>query len=125
MYWSEFRMHPSQRTFFSDLNDETNIPLIYILNDEFTNLSGRDKIGEPIRKCTENNKYLDYMELKNSNYDSELIHSEIRNTYVWKTDSQIHKILTRFIICAFSIFEYWTCKAYEEIKSKHISKIPN
>lgn len=122
LYWSGFRMHSSQRTFFSDFNDETNIPLIYILNDEFTNISGRDGIGEIIRKCTEENKYLDYMELKNSNYDSELISNEIKDIYVWGADSQIYKVMTRFIIYAFSIFEYWTCKAYDEIKSKNISK---
>ncbi|MDT3297742.1 MULTISPECIES: hypothetical protein [Shewanella] len=122
LYWAEFCKYTSKSTFFSDLNDEINMPLIYILNDEFTNISGRDEIDLLIRKCTDNNKYFDYLEINNSNYDHELVHNDLKDIYVWQTDNQNHMAITRFIVNAFSVFEFWVCKAYDVIKSRYKSK---
>lgn len=122
LYWAEFCKYTSKSTFFSDLNDEVNMPLIYILNDEFTNISGRDEIGSLIRKCTDNNKYFDYLEINNHDYDHELVHKDLQDIYVWQTDNQNHMAITRFIVNAFSVFEFWVCKAYDIIKSSYKSK---
>ncbi|MEZ8338816.1 hypothetical protein [Vibrio atlanticus] len=122
LYWAEFCKYTSRSTFFSDLNDEVNIPLIYILNDEFTNISGRDEIDLLIRKCTEKNKYFDFLEIKNSNFDYEQVHRDLRDVYVWQTDNQNHMVITRFIVHAFSVFEFWVCKAYDAIKKQYKSK---
>lgn len=122
LYWAEFCKYTSKSTFFSDFNDEINMPLIYILNDEFTNISGRDEIDLLIRKCTDNNKYFDYLEINNSNYDHELVHKDLQDIYVWQTDNQNHMAITRFIVNAFSVFEFWVCKSYDIIKSSYKSK---
>ena len=106
LYWAKFSKYTSKSTFFSDLNDEVNMPLIYILNDEFTNISGRDEIDLLIRKCTDNNKYFDYLEVNNPDYDHELVHKDLQDIYVWQTDNQNHMAITRFIVNAFSVFEF-------------------
>ena len=122
LYWAEFCKYTSKSNFFSDFNDEVNIPLIYILNDEFTNIIGRDDIDLLIRKCTDNNEYFDFLEKNNCNYDHELVRSDLQNVYVWGADNQNHMIITRFIVNAFSVFEFWVCKAYDVIKSSYESK---
>lgn len=122
LYWAEFCKYTSKSTFFSDFNDEVNIPLIYILNDEFTNISGRDEINLLIRKCADNNEYFDFLEINNCNYDHELVHKDLQDVYVWGTDNQNHMVITRFIVNAFSVFEFWVCKAYDVIKSSYESK---
>lgn len=122
LYWAEYNKFFAKSSFFSDLNDEINMPLTYLLNDEFTNVSGRDGIGDLIAKCNENNEYFDYLEIENSNYDHNLIHEDLKHIYVWGADKQIHMVLTRFIISAFSAFEFWMCKSYDIIKSNHKSK---
>lgn len=46
----------------------------------------------------------------------------LKYIYVWGADKQIYMALTRFIISAFSAFEFWMCKSYDIIKSSHKSK---
>ncbi|WP_332401737.1 hypothetical protein [Vibrio metschnikovii] len=122
LYWAKFNKNFVKSNFFADLNDEINMPLIYLLNDEFTNISGRDDIVGLIDKCGENNEYFDFLEIKNPDYDHKLIHKDLIDIYVWGTDNQIHMVLTRFFINAFSAFEFWMCKSYDIIKSRHKSK---
>jgi len=122
LYWVEYNKDFVRSNFFSDLNDEINMPLTYLLNDEFTNVSGRDGIGDLIAICNENNAYFDYLEMNNYNYDRNLIQNDLNNIYVWGADKQIYMALTRFVISAFSAFEFWMCKSYDIIKSSHKSK---
>ncbi|EPF2648215.1 hypothetical protein ACSL9B_003484 [Vibrio cholerae] len=122
LYWAEFNKYFAKSNFYADLNDEINIPLTYFLNDEFTNIRGRDDIGYLIAKCDENNEYFDYLEIQKFGYDHNLIHEDLKDIYVRGADKQIYIVLTRFVISAFSAFEFWMCKSYDIIKSRHKSK---
>lgn len=66
------------------------MPLIYLLNGEFTKIGNRGSIGELVRKCIDSNRYLDYLELNDPNYDQELVHRYIQDIYFLRADNQIH-----------------------------------
>ncbi|EAT8527862.1 hypothetical protein ACGJWK_001792 [Klebsiella aerogenes] len=122
LYWEEMSKHHTIGTFFSDFSDEIDLPLLFIMNDELTNSNHRIGITELINSCVKNNKYYHYLELKHGDNSTALIEKDLNDIYVWQADKLIHMLLTRFFINIFSVFEYWTCKAYDAIKNKHASK---
>lgn len=55
----------SGSTFFSDLSDEIDIPLLFIMNDELTNSNNRSGIFQLIESFVSENKYYNYIEISN------------------------------------------------------------
>ncbi|WP_226838988.1 hypothetical protein, partial [Enterobacter cloacae complex sp. P12RS] len=103
-------------TFFSDLSDEIDIPLLFIMNDELTNSNHRSGIFQLIESFVSENKYYNYIEISNGDNNTDLLLEDLRKCFVSDADDLLHRVLTRFFINAFSVFEFWVCKTYESVK---------
>lgn len=103
-------------TFFSDLSDEIDIPLLFIMNDELTNSNHRSGISQLIESFVSENKYYNYIEISNGDNNTDLLLEDLRKCFVSDADDLLHRVLTRFFINAFSVFEFWVCKTYESVK---------
>ncbi|BEE01313.1 hypothetical protein VAWG001_29270 [Aeromonas dhakensis] len=110
------------RNFFTDLSQEIDIVLSSIINDEISNASHRPGIKSILNEIITCNPYYDFIENEHCNMPNDSLFRDIQTTFVKKADEMVYGYLFRFYIAAFSVFEFWACRAYDTIIKTHKSK---
>ena len=107
-------------TFYSNMSDAVSCMVVYLLNEEISNMSGRFAAQDILVNASADH-YLHATDEIERRYIT-LAQQEIHDIFVNKINSITGSYFVDFTVSTFSAFEKWMCKIYPTLREKIPSK---